>query len=157
MRLPRLDKKTISILLPCPAATKAMPMLHHLSFGVTDLRRSTDFYDAALAPLGYKRAWTDFEGDPDTHAVGYGEAGGGDKLALKQMAAATLAPGPGFHLAFSAPSREAIDRFHEAALARGGTDNGAPGLRPDYGPHYYAAFVIDPDGFHIEAVINAEA
>lgn len=90
-----------------------------------------------LAPLHYTLVWTDFEGDSDTHAVGYGEGGGGDKLALKQMAVATLALGPGFHLAFSAPSREAVDRFHAAALGLGGMDNGASGLRPDYGPHYY--------------------
>lgn len=134
-----------------------MRMLHHLSFGVTNLRRAADFYDAVLKPLGYVRVWTDFEGDADTQAVGYGEPGGGDKLALKQHPDATVAPGPGFHLAFSAPSREAVDKFHQAALRHGGQDNGAPGLRPDYGPHYYAAYVVDPEGFRIEAVINTAA
>lgn len=129
-------------------------MLHHLSFGVTQLRRSADFYDAVLEPLGYVRVWTDFEGDPDTQAIGYGEPGGGDKLAFKQLSSASGAPGPGFHLAFSAPSRDAVDRFHEIALRHGAIDNGRPGLRPDYGDDYYAAFIIDPDGFHIEAVIN---
>ena len=64
-------------------------------------------------------------------------------------------PGAGFHLAFAAPSRAAVDAFHTAALRVGGQDNGAPGLQPDYGPHYYAAFLIDPDGHRIEAVINA--
>jgi catechol 2,3-dioxygenase-like lactoylglutathione lyase family enzyme len=59
-----------------------------------------------------------------------------------------------FHLAFTAPSRSAVDEFHKAALLHGGEDNGAAGLRPDYGDEYYAAFVIDPDGYHIEAVIN---
>jgi catechol 2,3-dioxygenase-like lactoylglutathione lyase family enzyme len=132
-------------------------MLHHVSFGVTDLRRAVDFYDAVLEPLGYVRVWTDFEGDPDTLAVGYGLPGGEDLLALKQRMHAHVAPGPGFHLAFSAPSREAVNRFHAAAMRTGGKDNGAPGLRPDYGPHYYAAFVIDPDGFRIEAVINVAA
>lgn len=58
------------------------------------------------------------------------------------------------HLAFGAPDRGSIARFHEAALRHGGTDNGAPGLRPQYGPHYYAAFAIDPDGHAVEAVVN---
>ncbi|MCX2860356.1 VOC family protein [Paucibacter sp. PLA-PC-4] len=134
-----------------------MPMLHHLSFGVRDLRRAADFYDAVLQPLGYVRVWTDFEGDEDTQAVGYGEPGGGDKLALKQCPNGAIAPGPGFHLAFSAPSREAVNHFHEAAMRSGGKDNGAPGLRPDYGPDYYAAYVVDPEGWRIEAVINMVA
>ncbi|MBB4841708.1 catechol 2,3-dioxygenase-like lactoylglutathione lyase family enzyme [Paucibacter oligotrophus] len=133
-----------------------MGMLHHLSFGVKNLRRAADFYDAVLEPLGYVRVWTDFEGDADTQAVGYGEPGSDDKLALKQRPDNAVAPGPGFHLAFSAPSREAVDRFHAAALGQGGQDNGAPGLRPHYGPHYYAAFVVDPEGIRIEAVINTE-
>ncbi|MCD9088640.1 VOC family protein [Stenotrophomonas sp. SY1] len=132
-------------------------MLHHISFGVANLRRSAEFYDAVLTELGYERVWTDFGGDPDTQAVGYGEPGGGDKLALKQVAVGRASPGPGFHFAFSAPSRDAVDRFHKAAILHGGTDNGRPGLRPDYGSNYYAAFVIDPDGFHIEAVISTVA
>jgi catechol 2,3-dioxygenase-like lactoylglutathione lyase family enzyme len=123
-------------------------MLHHLSFGVADLVRSAAFYDAALSPLGYVRVW-----DDDT-AVGYGHAGGGDKFAIKLRLAEASAPGPGFHLAFAAPSREAVARFHEAALRHGGQDNGVPELCPEYGEHYFAAFVIDPDGYAIEAVIN---
>lgn len=124
-------------------------MLHHLSLGVADLERAAAFYDAALACLGYVRVWE------DRTAVGYGKPGGGDKLALKLRGREAQAPGPGFHLAFAAPSREAAAAFHAAALRSGGQDNGAPGLRPEYGPHYYAAFVIDPDGHRIEAVINA--
>lgn len=123
-------------------------MLHHLSFGVTDLACSAAFYDAALGALGYVRVWA------DQTAVGYGEPGGGDKLAIKLRPAGVLAPGAGFHLAFAAPSRQAVERFHEAALRHGGKDNGPPGLRPDYGEHYYAAFVVDPDGYRIEAVID---
>ena len=122
-------------------------MLHHLSLAVSDLERAAAFYDAALAALGYVRVWT------DATAVGYGEPGGGDKLAIK-LQQNVVAPGPGFHVAFAAPSRAAVDRFHSAALKHGGTDNGAPALRPQYGPHYYAAFVIDPDGHRIEAVIS---
>lgn len=84
----------------------------------------------------------------------HGEPGGGDKLAIKQRGRDAAAPGAGFHLAFGAPDRGSVARFHGAALRQGGTDNGAPGLRPQYGPHYYAAFVIDPDGHAVEAVVN---
>jgi len=121
-------------------------MLHHVSFGVSNLERSAAFYDAALAVLGYVRVWT------DSTAVGYGLAAGQDLFAVKLKAGDAAAPGPGFHLAFTAPSREAVARFHAEALAHGGEDNGAPGLRPAYGPNYFAAFVIDPDGYRIEAV-----
>jgi catechol 2,3-dioxygenase-like lactoylglutathione lyase family enzyme len=129
-------------------------MLHHLSFGVRDLQASTRFYDAVLAPLGFVRVWSDFDGPPESQAVGYGRPGGGDRLALKQRDAPSLAPGPGFHVAFCAPDRAAVDAFHAAALRHGGRDNGAPGLRPHYGDDYYAAFVVDPDGYRIEAVIH---
>jgi catechol 2,3-dioxygenase-like lactoylglutathione lyase family enzyme len=121
-------------------------MLHHISFGVSNLERSAAFYDAALAVLGYVRVWT------DSSAVGYGLAAGQDLFAVKLRASDATAAGPGFHLAFAAPSREAVTRFHGEALAHGGLDNGAPGLRPAYGPNYFAAFVIDPDGYRIEAV-----
>lgn len=124
-------------------------MLHHLSFGTTDLARSAAFYDATLSELGYVRVWAD-----DT-AVGYGYPGGGDKLAIKLHSSGVVVPGQGFHVAFAAPTREAVARFYQAALRHGGKDNGATGLRPDYGENYYAAFVIDPDGCRIEAVIDA--
>ena len=123
-------------------------MLHHLSLGVSTLAVSGAFYDAALSALGFVRV---FE---DATAIGYGLLPGEDKLCLKLRPAEACAPGEGFHIAFAAPSRAAVDRFHAAALAVGGKDNGAPGLRPAYGPHYYAAFLIDPDGHRIEAVIN---
>jgi catechol 2,3-dioxygenase-like lactoylglutathione lyase family enzyme len=126
-------------------------VLHHLSFGVADLGRAAAFYDAALATLGYQRVWTARD------AIGYGVSGGGDKFAIKLRDAAMLAPGVGFHLAFAAPTRDAVDAFHRAALRHGGRDNGAPGLRPAYGPDYYAAFVVDPDGHRIEAVLNRGA
>ena len=129
-------------------------MLHHISFGVTNLLQAAAFYDAVLKPLGYRRVWSDFDGDAATHAVGYGERAGEDLLALKQQPNGAVAAGPGFHLAFSAPSQAAVDNFHAAALLHGGHCNGAPGLRPDYGADYYAAYVIDPDGFCLEAVIN---
>ena len=78
-------------------------MLHHISLGVTDIERAAAFYDAALAPLGYVRVWEDLSPGADDQAVGYGVAGGGDKLALKQRSKAQRPPGPGFHLAFAAP------------------------------------------------------
>jgi catechol 2,3-dioxygenase-like lactoylglutathione lyase family enzyme len=122
-------------------------MLHHISFGVRDLQLAGLFYDAALGALGYRRVFED-----DT-AIGYGVEDDKDLLCLKLRPDAA-APGAGFHMAFSAPSRAAVDAFHAAALAVGGSDNGAPGLRPDYGDNYYAAFLVDPDGHRIEAVIN---
>lgn len=130
-------------------------MLHHLSFGVSDIERACAFYDAVLAPLGFVRVWQDLRPGEAGKAVGYGLPSGGDKLALKHKPEGQRPPGPGFHLAFTAPDRGAVDGFHQAALSHGGRDNGAPGLRAHYGPHYYAAFVIDPDGHAIEAVFNA--
>lgn len=122
-------------------------MLDHLSLGTANLERAAAFYDAALAPLGVVRVWT----HPD--AVGYGQPGGDDKLAIKQRPG-FAAPGPGFHLALTARVRSEVDAFHRAAIAHGGTSDGEPGLRPRYGPGYYAAFVVDPDGHRLEAVCH---
>lgn len=129
-------------------------MLHHLSFGVANIEQAAAFYDAVLAPLGYVRVWSDLRPGEANQAVGYGVAGGGDGLALKHRPDGQRPPGPGFHVAFAAPSRAAVDEFHLMALQHGGRDNGGPGLRAHYGPHYYAAFVVDPDGHNIEAVFN---
>jgi catechol 2,3-dioxygenase-like lactoylglutathione lyase family enzyme len=126
-------------------------MLHHLSFAVTDLARASAFYDATLSTLGYVRVWA------DETAVGYGFPGGGDKFAIKLRPGGVIVPCEGFHIAFAAPSREAVANFYRAALDHGGKDNGGSGLHPEYGRHYYAAFVFDPDGYRIEAVINDEA
>ncbi|MDP3856032.1 VOC family protein [Phenylobacterium sp.] len=120
-------------------------MLGHLSFGVKDLVRAGAFYDEVLRPFGWIRLWDDPKG------LGYGRPGEGEKLNLFPHADARP-PGPGFHLAFDAPDRASVDAFHAAALAAGGTDRGGPGLRPAYGPSYYAAFVTDPDGHRLEAV-----
>jgi catechol 2,3-dioxygenase-like lactoylglutathione lyase family enzyme len=124
----------------------AKPMLGHLSFGVADLERAGRFYDAVLMPLGCVRAWTEASG------IGFGEPGQGDKLALFAKGKEARPPGPGFHLAFNAPSRAAVDAFHAAAMAAGGRDDGPPGLRLHYGGTYYAAFVFDLDGYKLEAV-----
>ena len=121
-------------------------MLAHVSFGVRDLERAAAFYDAALGALGYARVFA------SPRAVGYGVPGTrNDRLLLILQPGPVNPPGPGFHLALGAPSRDAVDRFHAAGLRSGGTDNGAPGLRPHYGPDYYAAFLIDPDGHRLEA------
>jgi catechol 2,3-dioxygenase-like lactoylglutathione lyase family enzyme len=125
-------------------------MLGHLSFGVSDLERAISFYDAAMAPLGLVRVWTSAD------AAGYGPPGRGDLLAVKKRAGAAP-PGAGFHLAFNAASHAVVNEFHAAALAAGARDNGAPGLRPHYGPSYYAAFVIDPEGYPLEAVCQEPA
>jgi catechol 2,3-dioxygenase-like lactoylglutathione lyase family enzyme len=125
-------------------------MLSHISLGVSDLPRSIAFYDAALAPLGAQRLWTSATG------AGYGppNAESDERLALFQQdaPAVPLAAGPGFHLALEAPDRDAVDRFHAAAVGAGGRDDGGPGPRPHYSPTYYAAFVRDPDGHRLEAV-----
>ncbi|MCE3284107.1 MAG: glyoxalase [Steroidobacteraceae bacterium] len=131
--------------------------LHHLSLGTTDLGRSVRFYDAALAPLGLVRVWSDIRPGEPGQAVGYGRPGGPDVLALKQRSGVAVDSGAGFHLAFAAPSRAAVDRFHAESIAHGGRSNGSPGLRPAYGDHYYAAFVLDPDGHRLEAVIDSAA
>jgi catechol 2,3-dioxygenase-like lactoylglutathione lyase family enzyme len=132
-------------------------MLHHVSLGVVDIEKSVAFYDAALAPLGYVRVWSDLRSGEEDQAVGYGSPGGGDKLALKHRPQGNVGVGEGFHLALGAPSRQAVDDFHHLALAHGGVDNGGPDLRPHYGPSYYAAFVVDLDGHHLEAVFNGAA
>ena len=122
-------------------------MLGHLSFGVTDLDRAIAFYDPVLAALGHVRLWRNERG------AGYGPPGGNDRLAIFLRPGAHP-PGDGFHLAFQAESRDAVNAFHKAALAQGGSDLGAPGLRLNYSPTYYAAFVADPEGWKLEAVFQ---
>jgi len=123
-------------------------MLHHVSVGVRDVERAATFYDAILAALGYKRV---MEFLP--YAVGYG-----DKyptfwvqLPHNQQPASV---GNGVHIGFVARSKDAVRRFHASALAKGGTSDGEPGPRPDYGPDYYGAFVIDLDGNKLEATLT---
>jgi catechol 2,3-dioxygenase-like lactoylglutathione lyase family enzyme len=119
-------------------------MIHHLSIGVRDLTGAKRFYDAALAPLGYNCL------SEDATSLGYGEKDIGFWIGVVDH------PVPpddnsNLHFCLAAPTRAAVDAFHGAAIRCGGHDNGAPGLRPGYGPGYYAAYVVDPDGYRIEA------
>lgn len=132
-------------------------MLDHISLGVTSIERAVEFYDAALRPLGYVRVWSDLRPGEQGQAVGYGLPGGEDELALKQVSRAGPVTTPGSHVALEAPSHQAVAEFYAAALLAGGTDNGPPGLREHYGPDYFAAFVIDPEGHRLEAVCKRAA
>lgn len=124
-------------------------MIDHISIGVADFARSTAFYDSALAPLGIKRLFDVPEDQSDSVKVtGYGEDRPWFWLAAERPTTGML------HIAMQAKSQAEVKAFHAAALLAGGTDNGAPGLRPLYHPDYYAAFVLDPDGHNIEAVCH---
>ena len=124
-------------------------MLHHVSVGVRDVERATSFYDAILAALGYRRV---MEFLP--YAVGYGDKHPSFWVQLphNQQPASV---GNGYHVSFMARSKDAVRRFHAAALSKGGANDGEPGPRPDYGPDYYGAFVIDLDGNKLEATLTA--
>jgi predicted lactoylglutathione lyase len=113
----------------------------HIGIHVKDLAASVRFYEAVLEPLGFVLCSRD-----DT------SAGFGPKDAPALWLYGSQAKGARTHVAFSAGSRKAVDQFHAAAVKTGGTDHGKPGLRADYSPTYYAAFVIDPDGNNVEAV-----
>ncbi len=119
-------------------------MFDHVGLRVKDVRASSRFYSAALMPLGCtsNQSGTSF-GPPGAHG-----------LYLYEATGATT--GRGTHLAFLAGDRAAVDRFHAAGLDAGGRDNGKPGIRADYAPTYYAAFLLDPDGNNVEAVCMKE-
>ena len=117
-------------------------MLDHVTIGVEDIESSMRFYDQALRPLEIVRLYGD-----GTRFAGYGIAPKAFFWIGIREAAQT-----GAHIAFAANDRATVDRFYQAAIAAGGTDNGAPGLWPHYHPDYYGAFVRDPDGHNIEAV-----
>ena len=121
-------------------------MLDHIDFAVSDIAKSREFYVQALSPLGIEPI-TDIKRDDGCEGTGFGLGsspqfwiGGGSAVSGR------------LHVAFVAESRAAVDDFHSAALAAGGTSKGVPGLRSRYGENYYAAFVYDPDGHAIEAV-----
>ena len=114
-------------------------MYDHIGLKVKDLAASVRFYQGALAALGHVL---------DESGSGFGPPG---EPAL-WLYPASAAAGPGTHVAFRAADRAAVDRFHREGVKAGGRDNGAPGVRADYGPTYYAAFLVDPDGNNVEAV-----
>jgi catechol 2,3-dioxygenase-like lactoylglutathione lyase family enzyme len=121
-------------------------VLDHVAIEVDDFDRSRAFYETALAPLGFEVVM-----EPMPQMAGFGTA---DKPWFWVVARGRPTV-HGVHLAFQANDRDAVDTFHAAGLAAGGTDNGAPGPRPIYHSSYYAAFVLDPDGNNVEAVCHA--
>lgn len=125
-------------------------MIDHIGFAVGDLARARDFYRRALAPLGIALLLevTAEQTGAAAHA-GFGAAG----KAFFWIGTAAKPKG-GMHAAFTAQNRAAVDAFHAAALEAGGRDNGPPGVREHYHPHYYGAFILDPDGNNIEAVCH---
>jgi catechol 2,3-dioxygenase-like lactoylglutathione lyase family enzyme len=126
-------------------------MLDHVSIGVTDLECSRRFYDAVLRPLGIVRI-VDFE----QRGSDYGAMAGslGVEFTITTETSETMTA-PGMHVCFRAPDRAAVQAFHAESLASGGRRDGQPGLRPEYHPDYFAAFVLDPDGHRVEAVCHA--
>src|SRR4051812_13179405 len=123
---------------------RSLPMFNHVSIGVHDIARTKTFYDAALKPLGFTCL------SEDAASLGYGDAA--VALWIGQVAKPVSADErSNLHFCFDAGSCKAVDAFHAGALQAGGKDNGKPGLRKDYGDNYYAAFVIDPDGYRLEA------
>ncbi len=118
-------------------------MLDHVGIPVSDFERSKRFYEEALSPLGYELIM-----EPRHGAAGLGSSGKPDFWIGQGE------PGHPVHVAFAADDRASVEAFHEAAVAAGGRDNGRPGLRLEYHPTYYAAYVLDPDGNNIEAVCH---
>jgi catechol 2,3-dioxygenase-like lactoylglutathione lyase family enzyme len=124
-------------------------VLDHVSINASDVARSRAFYEAALAPLGYRPLM-----EPVPGIVGFFPPRDEASLAVGSFWVTNRMPLSAGHIAFTAPDRATVDAFHRAALAAGGTDNGAPGPRPIYHEHYYGAFVLDPDGINVEAVCH---
>jgi catechol 2,3-dioxygenase-like lactoylglutathione lyase family enzyme len=119
-------------------------MIDHISIGVRNVAVAKRFYDAALQPLGYECL---SQGET---SLGYGRDAVRFWISVAENPV-SADPNSGLHVCFSAPSRKSVDSFHAAALKTGGRDNGAPGIRADYDANYYAAFVVDPDGYRLEA------
>jgi catechol 2,3-dioxygenase-like lactoylglutathione lyase family enzyme len=128
-------------------------MIDHTGVVVSDYAMSKAFYEKALAPIGYV-LMMEIPAAVTGHA---GVAGFGEPPKPDFWISSGTANKPPIHIAFRVPTREQVDAFYRAALAAGGTDNGAPGLRPHYHPNYYGAFVRDPDGHNIEAVCHEPA
>ena len=135
-------------------------MLDHMTFRVTDIARAKAFYSAALAPLGYSVC---FEGQYGANIVGFAYPDANETDGKKADVWFIDGPSPyggppttsGCHLAWRAATRAQVDAFYRAAIAAGGQDNGAPGLRPEYHAHYYGAYFRDPDGNKLCVVCHA--
>lgn len=128
-------------------------MFGYVCLGTADIARARAFYDAALAPLGHARV----AGYDDATSSAWGQAEPGPHLWVTvPFDGRPPAPGNGTMASFLAASRAAVDAFHAAALAHGGSDEGPPGLRPHYGPGFYAAYVRDPDGNKLNAVCHGQ-
>ncbi len=124
-------------------------MIDHTGLNVSDYARAKDFYVKALAPLGYAVL---MELPPSI--VPNGGMGMGVPPKPDFWVAGGVPQSPRLHIAFRAGNRAQVDAFYKAAIAAGGRDNGAPGIRPHYHPNYYGAFVLDPDGHNVEAVCH---
>jgi catechol 2,3-dioxygenase-like lactoylglutathione lyase family enzyme len=142
-----LGESLLSANLPLQPSRREQSVLDRVSVGVTNLDRSRRFYDAALRPLGLVRI-TDFGKDRGSDYAAAPGSLGVEFTITKEGEIKTRIPGA--HLCFRAPDRQAVDAFYAAALAGGGRDDGAPGLRPQYHADYYCAFVLDPDGHRME-------
>jgi len=129
-------------------------MIDHVSVGVTNMRRSKAFYDAALAPLGMAPVYP-VEISGQLVGIGYGTPERPTFWVQLPLNGQPASMGNGMHVAFRAETRAAVDAFYLAAMAQGGVEDGAPGLRTEYHPNYYGAFVRDPDGNKMEAVCHA--
>ena len=128
-------------------------MIDHVGFAVADAERSRRFYEQALAPLGITLIMS--VSPEQTEAGGTAHGFGSDGKPYFWIGDNERV-GEGTHVAFGAKTRADVDAFYKAALAAGGTDNGAPGVRPHYHPNYYGAFVRDPDGINVEAVCHRQ-
>jgi catechol 2,3-dioxygenase-like lactoylglutathione lyase family enzyme len=123
----------------------------HISIGVRDMKKAAAFYDVVLGKIGYTRVMP-VEVNGVLLGIGYGETPGKPEFWIGlPYNQASASPGNGVHIAFDCATRAQVDAFYIAAVERGGRDDGKPGLRHEYHPDYYGAFVLDPDGNKIEA------
>lgn len=124
-------------------------MFSHVTLGTNDFERARPFWLAVMAALGHPVLF-EYPG-----GIAFGEATGPKTFIGAPFDRQAALPGNGVHIAYLVSSRAAVDAFHEAALAHGGSDEGAPGLRPQYHPNYYGAYVRDPDGNKLQAVCHS--
>ena len=125
-------------------------MFSHITLGTNDMERARRFYEPVMAALGIEQPFS------LTGQLVFGELAGPKLFVLAPFDGAAASHGNGTHAAFLAPNHAVVDAFHAAALAHGGSDEGAPGLRPQYHAHYYGAYVRDPDGNKLQAVCHSK-